>query len=227
MKIALHGYGKIGKLVDQIAQQAGHEILPINRKTPREDTQKYLQTADLAIDFSSSEAVPHFVDLCIQHKKNLVIGTTGWDAHLEPIKKKVLQSGIGCIYSPNFSIGVALFKQIVAHAANILLKDYDISGIEYHHKQKADAPSGTAKALSNMINSSHPNVDLNFSSIRCGHIPGTHTIIFDGEVDSITMTHEARNRMGFAHGALRAAEWIQNKKGFYIIDDFIREINSC
>lgn len=227
MKIALHGYGKMGKMVGEVAQQTGHQILSINRKTPKDEIHHHIKESDIVIDFSHADAVPKLVDLCIHYKKNMVLGTTNWENDVESVKNKVLQSNLGCIFCPNFSIGMALFKEVVAYAANLLLQDYDLAGIEYHHNQKLDAPSGMAKVITNMIKDSHPTVKLDFTSVRCGNIPGTHTLIFDGRDDTITLTHQARNRMGFATGALRAADWIRNKKGFYTINDLIKEIHSC
>lgn len=223
MKIALLGYGKMGKLVRELAEQKGHEIIVCNRNL---STNNQAKDADVAIDFSHAEAVPLHVDLCIQHKIPLVIGTTGWHNQYNSIKQKIEKSEIGCLYAPNFSIGIALFKQVVAHAASLLLHhNYDLSGIEYHHREKVDAPSGTAKALTEQIIDSYPHLkDFCFSSVRCGHIPGTHTLLFDGPIDTITLTHQSRNRTGYADGAITAAGWIKDKKGFFNLDDLMKEI---
>lgn len=226
MKIALIGYGKMGRLIAQLAPHRGHEIIAIvSRSTKDTDSQlNHLHEADILIDFSHPEAVLNHLHQSIALKKPLVIGTTGWDNQLALVKELVASSSIGCLYAPNFSIGVHLFKKIVSYATQLIapFAEYDLSGIEYHHKQKLDAPSGTAKALSSTIMEHLPHLkDFQFSSVRCGHIPGTHTLHLDSPVDTITLTHQARNREGFAHGALTAAEWLKNKKGFFTLDDLI------
>jgi 4-hydroxy-tetrahydrodipicolinate reductase len=223
MKIALIGYGKMGKLIEQAAKMAGHSICSIfSRNDPIEFKAGGLP--DVCIDFSRAESVLKHVKQCIEHKTPLIIGTTGWEDNLGEVQRLVESSSIGCLYSPNFSVGVALFTQIVSQAAKLMssLTEYDVSGVEYHHKLKADSPSGTAKALSRHVEKEMGRIEsLHFSSIRSGYIPGTHTIHFDGPVDSITLTHTARNREGFALGAIKAAEWIIGKKGFFTMEDLL------
>lgn len=225
MKIALIGNGKMGKLIEELALSQGHEIvLKISRQGP---SIKELSSVDVGIDFSHSSGVLNNIRAFASQKKPLVIGTTGWDEHLSEAKKVVEKSGIGCVYSPNFSIGVQAFLQIVAYAAQLInpFHEYDVGGIEIHHRQKLDSPSGTAKAIAKQIaqQMQRPHA-LEFASVRCGHVPGTHTIEFDSPHDTITLSHQARNREGFAKGALKAAEWIVDKKGFYTMEDLIRNI---
>jgi 4-hydroxy-tetrahydrodipicolinate reductase len=156
----------------------------------------------------------------------VIIGTTGWEEHYSIAKEIIKQCKGSCLYAPNFSIGVYLFQQIVTYAASLMhpFKDYDVCGIEYHHRQKLDKPSGTAKALSQNLLQNMPRLhDFSFSSVRCGHIPGTHTLHFDSPVDTLILTHEARNRQGFAHGAIMAAEWLLNRQGFFSIDDMMQD----
>lgn len=224
MKIALIGYGKMGQLIAQLAPHKGHEIVAIISRTTKtvHEQLDQLRAADIWIDFSHPDAVLEHLRQSIAQEKPLIIGTTGWENQLQLAKELVAASSIGCLYAPNFSIGIHLFKKIVSYAAQLIapFAEYDLSGIEYHHKHKLDAPSGTAKALSSSITHHLPHLEgFQFSSVRCGHIPGTHTILLDSPVDTITLSHQARNREGFAYGALTAAEWLLNKKGFFTLDD--------
>lgn len=229
MKIALIGTGKMGQMIEKIiAETHQHQITAkFNKTTPFTLETAKLAAADVYIDFSQSDCVLKHIEICAELRKPIVIGTTGWDAQLTEAKKLIDKHQIGCFYAPNFSIGVTLFSEIVAHAAVLLnsFDEYDVGGVEWHHRHKADAPSGTAKALTkvlldNMSRSAAPQ----FTSVRCGSIPGTHTIEFDSPVDSITLTHTARSREGFARGAVRAAEWLQGKQGFFTMKDLIGSI---
>lgn len=228
MKIALIGYGKMGQLVDQIATAMGHQIsarfsqqLGIPEKHPQNIAQ-----ADIAIDFSHASSVLSHLNICLSLGKPLVIGTTGWEEQL-PIAQDLVKRAQGsCLYAPNFSIGFYLFQQIMGFAATLFqpFPEYDVSGIECHHRQKLDKPSGTAKALSQHLLQHMPRLDsLDFSSIRCGSMPGTHTLHFDSPVDTLTFTHQARNRQGFAQGAVLAAEWLFTRQGFFTIDDMMQD----
>jgi 4-hydroxy-tetrahydrodipicolinate reductase len=200
MKIALLGYGKMGKMVEKVASP--HEIVePMH--------------ADVLIDFSHPEAVKRHVQMAASMHQNLVIGTTGWYADLEAIEQLVAASGIGVIYGANFSMGVHVMTRLVREANRLMshFSEYDIMGIESHHKAKVDAPSGTALQLG-----------VPFVSVRSGYDPGTHTVIYDSEVDTIEITHRARSREGFARGAIKAAEWIQGKKGFFSFESCMEDL---
>lgn len=219
MKIVLFGHGKMGKLIEQEAAKQGITILAIiERSTPRKDILKVLPDADVCIDFSHSSVVMDHLHMCIHANRPLIIGTTGWEDKLDEARHLVESSSIGCLYSPNFLVGIQVFQQAAAYLASLLgsLKDYEAAGVEYHHNQKVDSPSGTAKAITKEI---LPHLEhqphFQFTSVRCGSMPGTHTLIFDSPWDTLTFTHETRQRAGFAQGALKAAKWIQNKKGFY------------
>lgn len=144
------------------------------------------------------------------------MGTTGWYDRLDEMKALVDKYQIGFLYSPNFSLGVHLFLQVVEEAAKRYLaySEYSVGGIELHHSEKKDAPSGTAKAIMEIIDK-----PCEFVSVRLGAIPGTHTVIFDSKADQITLQHEARSRESFAIGAVKAAEWLHGKKGFYTLED--------
>ena len=227
MKIALLGYGKMGKLIEAIASSRGHTLIARFSKEfgTAEKRQEELALADIAIDFSHASAVKEHVNLCLRLKKPLVIGTTGWEQDLETVKQQVENAGGTCLYAPNFSIGVYLFQQIISYAASLFqqVEEYDVFGIEYHHQQKQDAPSGTAKHLKENVLQHMPRIkDFDFSSIRAGAIPGTHTLQFEGLVDSLTFTHQARNREGFAYGAVKAAEWTLTQRGFLTLDSLFQ-----
>lgn len=226
MKIALIGYGKMGQLVEQIAQAKGHQITArfSRRLGTLEDRLQDLAQIDLAIDFSQAPFVLPHLKLCLSLGKPLVIGTTGWEEQLTTAQEMVHQAHGSCLYAPNFSIGIYLFQQIVNYAASLFqpCHDYDVSGVEYHHKQKRDTPSGTAKALTqNLLHHMPWLQEFTFSSVRCGHIPGTHTLHFDSPNDTLTFTHQARNRQAFAEGALKAAEWLLPRKGFFTMEDMM------
>lgn len=169
--------------------------------------------ADVCIDFSHATVVLEHIKWAVEWEKPLVIGTTGWESDMKAAHSLVEKSKIGVIFSPNFSLGVAHFIHLLKHARARLL-DYEIAGVEYHHNQKQDRPSGTAKRISEALNMSMP-----FASVRCGSITGKHEVLFDSPFDTITLIHEARNREDFAKGALRAAAWIRDKKGWYTLDD--------
>lgn len=196
---------------------------------------------DVCIDFSHPAVVLENMHNVIALKKQLVVGTTGWQDQLPQIEALVNEAGTGLLYGANFSIGMNIFSRIVADAVKYFdrFAAYDVYGCEMHHKQKADSPSGTAIELSKIIltNSSRKSSvlydtangriddsELHFTSLRAGKIPGTHTIGFDSEADSIELRHTARSRIGFAYGALQAANWIADKKGCRNINEMIAEI---
>jgi len=227
IKIALIGYGNMGQGVERAAQAKGHQIMArFSRRLgmPKERPQDLAQ-ADLAIDFSHSALVLDHLKLCLSLNKPLVIGTTGWENEMATAQALVCEAQGSCLCAPNFSIGMFLFQRIVAYAASLIapFEAYDLCGVEYHHQEKLDAPSGTAKALTRQIIDHLPRwPHFAFSSIRCGHIPGTHTLHFDSAADTLTLTHQARHREGFAQGALMAAEWLLSRKGFFTLDDFFK-----
>ncbi len=244
MKIALIGYGKMGKLIEQIALQKEHEIVARVHTSGVLSTldEKQISLADICLDFSAPLSVLQNIRILAGMKKNIVMGTTGWYEHLDEVKQIVKESQIGFIFSPNFSIGVHLFNSIVESAAHLIneFEDYDVAGQEIHHNQKLDSPSGTAKSIVHtllkkikrktspvydMVNRPIASHELHFPSIRCGFVPGTHSVIFDSAADTITITHQARNREGFARGAVTAAEWLEGKTGFFTLDDMINHLS--
>ena len=198
-----------------------------------------IQDADVCIDFSVPSAVVSNIRLYAEAGKNAVVGTTDWLEHIDEVKRIVMDSGTGLIYTSNFSIGVNMFFKIVEHAAELMnnFSDYDAFVHELHHNQKIDSPSGTALSIAKImiekidrkksilsdtskgkINADH----LHITSTRIGSVPGTHTVGFDSSADTIELTHTARNRSGFALGALFAAKWIQGKKGIYTMGDVLK-----
>lgn len=237
MKIALIGYGKMGHMVEQAAENQGHEIVARLRST-KEITEAALANADICIDFSHPDFAVENIKQVMKLGKDLVMGTTGWYDHLEQVIGIVKRSQNGLLYSPNFSIGVQLFQQIVREAARVMNRFdiYDVGIHEAHHNKKADSPSGTAKALAkvvvNQVSRKRTIVEgpvtgqiapevLQIDSLRCGSIPGTHTVFFDSPADTITLTHQARNREGFALGAVAAAKWLRGRKGVYTVEDMM------
>lgn len=225
LKLALIGYGKMGQLVEEVAQTRGHQV--ISKIDPKEKyqtiTEKALDGVDVCIDFSHPESVLENIQCASILGKNLVVGTTGWYEQISQAKKIISTHDVGLIYSPNFSLGVHLFLKIVAHAAALINShvQYDVAGYEAHHRQKLDAPSGTALSILDVLlkeMTRKEKEEITFSSLRCGHIPGTHAVLFDSLVDTIELKHTARNRQGFAYGAVVAAEWIDQKKGFYSLE---------
>ncbi|CDR35117.1 4-hydroxy-tetrahydrodipicolinate reductase [Criblamydia sequanensis] len=244
LKVALVGYGKMGKEIESIACKNNVEIkakLDLRTMSPLE-IEKAVSFVDICIDFTRPESVLNNIKILSHLKKNVVIGTTGFEKHLPEVKNLAQKNEIGILYSPNFSIGVLLFIEIIKKAATLFspFSEYDVSGFEAHHKDKIDMPSGTAKhigdTLLNAINRKtkvvyqkdtlqDPKAEISFSSLRSGAIPGTHTVLFDSFADTITLTHSARNRSGFASGALFAAHWLKGKKGFFTLDDILGSFN--
>jgi len=227
LKIALIGYGKMGKMVEQMARNKGHDIVTIidpifkNLETERDSLEK----ADVCIEFTRPSAVLENIQRTLRIGKPLVVGTTGWDNALDDVKRWVSESGTGLFYASNFSLGVNLFLKTVEKAAELFLTkgDYDVAGVEVHHRQKVDTPSGTAISVQKAVaaGSKREKESIPFSSVRCGSVPGTHTVYFDSPSDTVTISHQARNREDFALGAVAAAEWIQNKKGVYTMEDLL------
>ncbi|HLC61541.1 MAG TPA: dihydrodipicolinate reductase C-terminal domain-containing protein [Candidatus Nanoarchaeia archaeon] len=232
MNIAIIGYGKMGKEIERIAKARGITIASIidpNDKNAnfREINEKSMANVDVCVDFTRPDAVIDNLIKISKFKKNIVIGTTGWNDKLDEAKKIVKQNNVGLIYASNFSIGVNIFFRVIENAAKMMdkIKDYDVFGYEIHHSKKLDSPSGTAKTIEKILASNIKRIDkVNFASVRAGSIPGTHVVGFDSSADTIELKHTARNREGFALGAVMAAEWIQNKKGFYNIDNMMNEI---
>lgn len=229
MKIALIGYGAMGKLIETLAENDDHKIAAIvdesNANLSAEELAEKLKGADAAIDFSVAQAVRKNVEACILANVPLVEGTTGWNSEIENIKKFVVENNGAFVYGANFSIGVNLFYRIVSFSSELFARfeDYEAFLEEQHHSRKKDAPSGTALKLKAII-AERIKKEFSVSSTRAGNIPGTHRVGFDGAADQILLEHTARSREGFASGALLAAKWIVGKKGVFEFTEVMDEI---
>ncbi len=240
MNIAILGYGRMGKEVEKQAQQRGHNISAIFDIDDNFSVNSNLNGAEVIVSFVLPGAAVENIKIAAQLGIPIVEGTTGWYDSLESLNEL---SNLSMIYSPNFSIGVYQFTQIVQHAAKMLgqLREYDCYVHEFHHTGKADSPSGTAKRLANVLLENLPNKsralfdtsydridpqDLHVTSTRVGRVPGTHEIGFDSPADEIILKHIVHSREGLALGAVRAAEWLVGKTGIYTMDDFMADLLS-
>ena len=218
----------MGQLVERLARDAGDEVATVlgshEASMHVEELAEILGGHDAAIDFTVAEAVPRHAEACALARVPLVEGTTGWHARLEDVKKTFEREGGALIYGANFSVGVNLFYRVVARAAELFRRfDYAAFIEEAHHSRKRDAPSGTALRLRDLVAGAYGS-DVPVASTRAGHIPGTHRVGFDSAADTVTLTHTARSREGFAAGALVAARWIQGRTGVYEFSETLDEI---
>ena len=228
MRILLVGYGKMGRLVGELAPQYSCEVAgvvdPLSKaQTAAVDDPQWKGTVDVAVDFTSPDAVVSNVTTLARQGINIVLGTTGWGAHEAELRKIVSDAGIGIVAAPNFSTGVVLFELLVARSAEIFAAQPEFGAWvhEAHHAAKKDAPSGTALKLKKSMEAAGFNRPIDVSATRAGYIPGTHTIGFDGPSESITLTHAARDRGGFARGALSAARWVSGRTGWFTMQDVL------
>lgn len=230
MKIALLGYGKMGKVIEKIALERGHEI--VLKKGSQNNFEGLLQ-ADIAIDFSLPHVAVENITECLNNNIAVVSGTTGWLKHYNTIVQLCKEKNGSFIYGSNFSLGVNIFFELNAYLAKMMknLGQYKVSMEEIHHTQKLDAPSGTAITLAEGIinNSNYTNWTLDtpkeneikIEAKRIGTVPGTHSIFYDSPVDQIEIKHTAHNREGFALGSVVAAEWLIGKKGVFTMKDVL------
>ncbi len=226
--LAIVGYGKMGHMVEQLAREYGFEVCARLKGAEMTGvTAASLNGASVAIEFSHPASAAGNLRKLAGLGVNTVCGTTGWYAELPQVRESVTGANTGLVYGPNFSIGVNLFLAIVAQAAAIFANhpEYEAWGWEIHHSAKKDAPSGTLKKLAEEIQAAGYGGALNLSSSRAGAHTGTHEIGFDSADDTITLRHTARNREGFARGALLAARWVGWKKGVYEFREIIGELN--
>jgi 4-hydroxy-tetrahydrodipicolinate reductase len=245
MKLALIGYGKMGQEIEKvaIAKDIAHiKIDPNEQNCVKEINKEVLDGVDVCVDFTHPDNVIENIKKIAEYGKNIVVGTTGWYNKMDEVKNIVAENNIGLIWSGNFSIGVNAYLKIIKNASKLMNKinTYDVYVHEFHHNQKADSPSGTAIMIGDVLikNIERKNKivteqlkrkinpdELHISSTRAGKIPGTHVVGFDSAADSIELKHIARNRQGFALGAVMAARWIQDKKGFFNIDDMLDDMS--
>ena len=256
MKIAIIGYGKMGKMIEKAALDAGHAVVCIveplaAEQCARQNTvmcksieeAKGLNGADLAIEFTRPDTAVANISALVQQKIPVVVGTTGWYDKLNEVKKMVDQAGTPLLWSANYSMGVNVFYRVAWFASALIdsFPEYDIGGFEAHHNKKIDSPSGTAKILVEGVLSRikrkkkivWETVDrqiqadeLHYPSLRMGSVPGTHSLIFDSNADTIEITHRARNREALAAGAVRAAQWLtaEKRSGVFTIDDMLKDM---
>ena len=232
MKLALLGYGAMGRLVETLARGEGHEATPVatSREAARgpEELAELLRGHDAAIDFSSPAAVLRNATACALAGVPLVEGTTGWQEYAAEVREAIDARGGALVHGANFSVGVHVFYRLVSRAAELFaaVEGYEPFIEEAHHSRKRDAPSGTALRLRELLAAGLPAgaAEIPVASTRAGHIPGTHRVGFDSAADQLTLTHAARTREGFAAGALLAARWIQGRRGVFEFSEVLDEI---
>jgi 4-hydroxy-tetrahydrodipicolinate reductase len=253
MNIALIGYGKMGKMIEQIALSSGHTISAIvdpfaastagGIQIAKTITDANFDSVDAAIEFTQPDTAVANIIALAERKIPTVTGTTGWLERMDEVNKAVEKTNSSLLWASNFSIGVNMFYRIIWYAAQLAnnFSEYDAGGFEIHHNKKMDSPSGTAKVLiegvlarldrKNKIiwetMNRKPEADeLHFPSLRMGSVPGTHSLFFDSTADTIEITHTARSREGFASGAVRAAQWLTaiKRHGVFTIDDMMKEL---
>jgi 4-hydroxy-tetrahydrodipicolinate reductase len=207
MKIALHGYGKMGRAVEKVAKESGHDVVKA-------------EAAEVLIDFTSATGVHEAVKIACDRKIDLVIGSTGWNERIDDVRKKIEQAGIGCVYASNFSPGANVVFALARRAGELFktFPQYAAGIEERHHSQKKDAPSGTALRIAKETRMNPPIV-----SSRVGSEFGLHTLFFDSPDDLIEISHRARGRDGFARGAVLAAEKIRGRKGLLSFDELVMQ----
>lgn len=239
MKLALVGLGQMGRAVEALAPERGHEVVArFDSSNPLAGDASALGEVDVAIDFSLPEVALSHIERYCQWQQPAVVGTTGWYDALGRVQQWAAHHDAALLYAPNFSLGVALLRRAVQAALPLLDEwtEYDAFIHEVHHTRKVDSPSGTAAMLGETLlgglarkthletETQHRRIDpeaLHVSSTRAGRVVGQHTVGFDSAFDQITFTHEAKSRQGFAAGALRAAEWLSGRRGLYTLDDML------
>jgi 4-hydroxy-tetrahydrodipicolinate reductase len=241
MKVALLGYGKMGHIIEKIATDRGHQIvLRIDALNPEDLTSENLQKADVAIDFSTPGSVLNNIDACFEASVPVVVGTTGWYDHLPELEGRCRTGNKTMLYASNFSVGVNVFFYVNKMLARIMNRypQYEVQVEEIHHTQKLDSPSGTAitiaegivgqlerktEWINELVGDDRDVIarpeQLLIESHRIEEVPGTHTVIYSSEVDEIELKHTAHSRTGFALGAVIAAEWLKDRRGFYTVSD--------
>ncbi len=228
MRILLVGHGRMGRLIGDLAPQFDCEIAGVvDPQSPQHsgglDQERWRDSVDVAIEFTFPDAVRANVEALSRLGINTVVGTTGWAADEPVVRRAVADAGIGVVAAPNFSAGVVIFEAVVARAAALFEAQHEFGAFvhEAHHAAKKDAPSGTALLLERAMSDAGYTRRIDVSSTRAGYIPGTHTVGFDGPAETIVLTHSARDRSGFARGALAAARWINGRRGWFTMKDVL------
>jgi 4-hydroxy-tetrahydrodipicolinate reductase len=231
MKIALVGYGRMGKIIDEIASKRGHEVVARLKETP---TAENLNGPDVVIEFSLPEVAFDNIKACLENKIPVICGTTGWLERKSEVEQLAVENETADLYGSNFSLGVNLFFALNEKLADLMknVNEYSCQLEEIHHIHKLDAPSGTAISIAEGIIKNNPKFEawkleetqdnnLGIFAIREDEVPGTHSVYYRSEVDEIEIKHTAYNRSGFALGAVVAAEWIKDKKGNFTMKDVL------
>lgn len=226
MKILVLGRGKTGALVAEVARERGHEVTSLaSQDNPdgRGLTPDLLRQTDVAVDFTTPHAIIPNVIRCAEARLPVVVGTTGWYQHLDKVRELVTERKSALLYGSNFSVGMNFFFKAVQAIAPILKSDYRGNIVEKHHVHKKDKPSGTAVTLQKILESGS-GARLEIVSVREGDTVGMHLISLDSPNDTILLTHDAKSRLGFAEGAVRAAEWLHGKTGFYEFPEIVDQL---
>ncbi len=240
MRVALFGYGKMGKEIEAVLLEKGHSVsLKVNSNTHLNDLD--FSTTDVVIEFSTPQTAKSNIEFCLKNDLPIVVGTTGWYDHLDELSDLCQSKNGALLYGTNFSIGVNIFFKVNEYLANIMnhFKDYKCEVKEIHHTEKLDAPSGTgitiAQQIINQIDGYEQWENVTFDKVsnnkvlplaseRLPNVPGTHIVKYENTIDKIELTHTAHNRKGFALGSVLAAEWLLNKKGIYEMKDVFNDI---
>jgi 4-hydroxy-tetrahydrodipicolinate reductase len=231
VRYALVGYGRMGRAVEAAAAARGHELaLVVDRSARGRGIVRSIEAASwkgvkVAFEFTQGEGATERVERLLASGVAVVCGTTGWDAEAAAVRKAAAKGRTGAVVAPNFSIAMSVFAALVGQAGTALARagTYDPFVVEWHHRAKRDAPSGTAKRLARILSEAQ-GADIPVASIRAGHEPGRHVVGFDGEGDVVTLTHQARGRTAFAEGAVVAAEWIVKRRGIHGFDEVCRDL---
>ena len=226
MKFLVLGRGKTGALVAEVAKECGHEVRTLASQENQEGrglTPELLREIDVVIDFTTPQAVIPNIIRCAEGGVPVVVGTTGWYQHLDKVRELITERKTALLYASNFSVGVNLFFKAIQAVAPALNKGYRASVVEKHHIHKKDKPSGTAVTIQKILESgSDQKVEV--SSLREGETVGMHLVVLDSPNDTILMTHDAKSRLGFAEGAVRAAEWIKGRTGLYDFPQIVDQL---
>src|SRR5262245_5334798 len=226
-RLLIVGHGRMGRLVESLAAEFNCQVVSVLDEAENAGgaglTDALARTADVAVDFTTPDAVRHNIGRYSALKLNAVIGTTGWSSDRSALREQAERAGIGVVAAPNFSIGAVLFEAIAANAARRLTSRQEFGAFlhETHHDKKIDAPSGTALSIKAAMEAAGYSKTIDVASSRVGFVPGIHTVGFDGPSESITLTHSVRDRGTFARGALLAATWVKGRCGWYSMRDVL------
>jgi 4-hydroxy-tetrahydrodipicolinate reductase len=226
VKLLVLGRGKTGALVAEVAKERGHEVRSLASQENADGrglTGELLRQVDVVIDFTTPHAVIANIIRCAEEGIPIVIGTTGWYQHLEKVRELIKERKAALLYGSNFSVGVNLFFKAIQALAPAMNKGYRANIVEKHHAQKKDKPSGTAATIQKILEAGGgPKVEI--ASLREGDTVGMHMVVLDSPNDTILLTHDAKSRLGFAGGAVRAAEWIKGRAGFYEFPEIVDQL---